>query len=139
MSNQQKHTHQPDHDADEKPGSFAVEPTLFMILMAEKGSDHIRKIHFLFRNSHFWTVELKDGREVTIDHGANMHKAVLAEDKQNGLVGHIMLGEVPCLDRPGVAKLFHILWDKAVDDKDYDKEQWLALARILYERGFDNL
>ena len=34
-----------------------------------------------------------------------------------------------------INRLFHHLWTKAVGTHDYDKREWLALAKVLWENG----
>ena len=121
---------------DEKSNRFVVKPTLFMVLMSEKGTNNIRKIYFLFSDRQFWSIELDGESVVTLDHDINNRETMWDADKENSLVQHTMLGEVPLLPNEEVKMLFHTLWGKARYGEDYDKQQWMELDGILRKCGF---
>ena len=121
---------------DEKSKSFVVKPTLFMVLMSEKGTNNIRKIYFLFSDRQFWSIELDGESVVTLDHDINNRETMWDADKENSLVQHTMLGEVPLLPNEEVKALFITLWTKAAASKDYDKKEWMELDGILRRRGY---
>ena len=121
---------------DEKSKSFVVKPTLFMVLMSEKGTNNIRKIYFLFSDRQFWSIELDGESVVTLDHDINNRETMWDADKENSLVQHTMLGEVPLLPNEEVKALFITLWTKAAASKDYDKKEWMELDGILRGRGY---
>ena len=121
---------------DEKSNRFVVKPTLFMVLMSEKGTNNIRKIYFLFSDRQFWSIELDGESVVTLDHDINNRETMWDADKENSLVQHTMLGEVPLLPNEEVKTLFHTLWGKARYGEDYDKKQWMELDGILRKCGY---
>src|SRR4026207_2076574 len=110
---------------DANSNSFVVKPTLFMVLMSEKGTNNIRKIYFLFSDRQFWSIELDGESVVTLDHDINNRETMWDADKENSLVQHTMLGEVPLLPNEEVKALFITLWTKAAASKDYDKKEWM--------------
>jgi len=124
------------YEMDEKSKSFVVKPTLFMVLMSEKGTNNIRKIYFLFSDRQFWSIELDGESVVTLDHDINNRETMWDADKENSLVQHTMLGEVPLLPNEEVKALFITLWTKAAASKDYDKKEWMELDGILRGRGY---
>jgi hypothetical protein len=121
---------------DEKSNRFVVKPTNIMVLESEKGTHNIRKIYFSFKDLDIWSLEF-DGESIVTEVFDSRKQNPISETKEeNGLVRHIMPGEVLFLPNEEVKELFITLWTKAAASKDYDKKQWMKLDRILSECGY---
>lgn len=121
---------------DEKQKGFVVKPTIAMMVVSEKGTNNIRKIFFSFCDLHVWSLEFDGESIVAEDYDGTKQNPMLEAKEENGMVLHILPGEVPFLPNEEVRTLFHTLWTKATKSEDYDKKQWMELDGILRKCGY---
>ena len=109
---------------------FTIKSPLLMVLVADKQTNRIRDIHFIFRDMEIGSLALNDGSPALAEPDEGAFKSIFGGDSEDRPIRHVLTIESPLSDKK-MFDLFHTLWEKAKCTNDYDKQQWNELWKLL--------